>query len=514
MTGPGTTRATAGTPGEPADPQPEVAAGTAATGVELSSRLYNRDLAPTRAEGRTWKAYNIFTLWAVDVHSLGNYGFALGLFALGLGAWQILVSLGIGALLLFVLLTVAGYMGYRTGLPFPVMSRIAFGIRGAQMPALVRGAVAIAWFGIQTYLATQVLTVMVLAVAPGASALEQVSFLGLSALGWICFLVLWVLQVGILLYGMDGIRRYEAVAGPIVLVTLASLAGWMLWQTGGDIALSVPEPLTGGAMWLQILAGASLWTAIYGTFVLNFCDFTRGSTGTGAIRRGSFWGILPNTLFFGFVVVVLAGGQFRIDGQVISSPSDVVNTIPNTPLLLLASAALLVLTVAVNLMANFVAPCYALSNLLPTVLDFRRAGIVSAVLGLVILPWNLYDNPTVIVYFLGVLGALLGPLFGIVMADYWLVRRGRIDVPALYTEDPAADYHYRHGVNWRSVAVFVPSAVVAVAAGFVPSMEPIAPFSWFLGAALGAILTVLAAPRGRRYRAVSGEPIAVASSGH
>ncbi|ANY08947.1 NCS1 family nucleobase:cation symporter-1 [Pseudonocardia sp. HH130630-07] len=480
----------------------------------LSPRLYNHDLAPTQVEGRSWRAYNIFTLWAVDVHSLGNYGFALGLFALGLGDWQILVSLGIGALLLFVLLTVAGYMGWRTGLPFPVMSRISFGVRGAQLPALVRGVVAIAWFGIQTYLATQVLTVMVLAVAPGAQAWEDVSFLGLSALGWVCFVVLWVVQVGILLYGMDGIRRYEAFAGPVVLVTLAVLAGWMLWQTGGDIAWSVPEPLTGGSMWVQILAGASLWTAIYGTFVLNFCDFTRNSTSRAAIRRGSFWGILPNTLFFGFVVVVLAGGQFRIDGQVISSPSDVVNTIPNTALLLLASAALLVLTVAVNLMANFVAPCYALSNLLPTVLNFRRAGIVSAVIGLVILPWNLYDNPVVIVYFLGVLGALLGPLFGIVMADYWLVRRGRIDVPALYSEDPGDAYHYRSGVNPRAVAVFVPSAALAVAAGFVPAWEPVAPFSWFLGAAVAAVLTVAVAPRGIEYRSVSGEHIAVRSSEH
>lgn len=513
MTGPVLPR----TPASPdSDTRPEslttVAPGE--IGYDLSPRLYNRDLAPTRAEGRSWKAYNIFTLWAVDVHSLGNYGFALGLFALGLGAWQIVLSLGIGAMLLFVLLTVAGYMGYRTGLPFPVMSRISFGIRGAQLPALVRGVVAIAWFGIQTYLATQVLTVMVLAVAPAAGGLEQVSFLGLSALGWICFLALWVVQVVILLYGMDGIRRYEAFAGPVVLVTLAALAGWMLWQTGGSISMSIPNPLTGGAMWVQILAGASLWTAIYGTFVLNFCDFTRGCSSTSAIRRGSFWGILPNTLFFGVVVAVLAGGQFRIDGKVIESPSDVVDTIPNTGLLLAASAALLVLTVAVNLMANFVAPCYALSNLLPRVLDFRRAGIVSAVIGLLILPWNLYDNPTVIVYFLGVLGALLGPLFGIVMADYWLVRRGRIDVPALYTENEKGTYHYRGGVNRRAVAVFVPSAAAAVAAGFVPALSALEPFSWFLGAALGAVLTVLVAPRGKTHTAVSGEPIAVPSSGH
>ena len=173
----------------PTDTDPDTASGTAsgtasdAPPATPSPRLHNADLAPTAAEGRTWRAYNIFALWAVDVHSLGNYGFALGLFALGLGAWQILVSLGLGALVLFALLAVAGYMGWRTGLPFPVMSRLAFGIRGAQLPALVRGVVAIAWFGIQTYLATLVLSVMVIAVVPAAAVWDQIDFLGLSALG-------------------------------------------------------------------------------------------------------------------------------------------------------------------------------------------------------------------------------------------------------------------------------------------------------------------------------------------
>ncbi|MFP5021665.1 NCS1 family nucleobase:cation symporter-1 [Pseudonocardia phyllosphaerae] len=487
-------------------------AGDAPPGLE--PRLYNADLAPTSRTGRTWRAYNIFTLWAGDVHSLGNYGFVLGLFALGLGGWQILAALGLGALGLLVLLTVSGEMGRRTGVPFPVLSRIAFGVRGAQLPALIRGVVAIAWFGIQTYLATQVLMVMVLAVAPGAAAWDAVEFLGLSGLGWVCFLALWVLQVAILLRGMEGIRRYEAFAGPVVLLTLLALAVWMLARTGPSIALAPPRPLTGGAMWWQILAGASLWTAIYGTFLLNFCDFTRGATSARAIRRGNFWGILPNSLFFGAIAVVLAGGQLTIDGQTIESPADVVRTIPNTPLLLLASAALLVLTVAVNLMANFVAPCYALANLMPRTLDFRRAGIVAALIGVVILPWNLYDSPVVIVYFLGVLGALLGPLFGIVAADYWLVRRGRIDVPGLYTDRPGTTYHYRSGVNVRAVVAFVPSAAIAVALGFVPALEDAAPFSWFVGAALGAVLTVALAPRGEHHEQVSGESISVEPSRH
>ena len=150
---------------------------------ELSPSLYNQDLAPTTRRGRSWNAYSIFTLWANDVHSLGNYAFAIGLFALGMSAGQILGALAIGAILLFALLNFSGFMGEKTGVPFPVMSRIAFGITGAQIPALIRGAVAIAWFGIQTYLASQVLSVMVIAVAPGAASLQDSSFLGLNTLG-------------------------------------------------------------------------------------------------------------------------------------------------------------------------------------------------------------------------------------------------------------------------------------------------------------------------------------------
>ncbi|BAS16090.1 probable allantoin permease [Arthrobacter sp. Hiyo8] len=139
-----------------------------AAGRDISPTLYNLDLAPTKKEGRRWTSYSIFTLWANDVHSLGNYAFAIGLFSLGLGGWQILVALGIGAVLLFTLLTFSGFMGQKTGVPFPVMSRISFGIRGAQLASLVRGAVAIAWFGIQTYLASVVLRVMLVAMFPGS----------------------------------------------------------------------------------------------------------------------------------------------------------------------------------------------------------------------------------------------------------------------------------------------------------------------------------------------------------
>ncbi|MEW2212746.1 NCS1 family nucleobase:cation symporter-1 [Streptomyces globisporus] len=476
-----------------------------------SSTLYTYDLAPTKREGRRWGAYNVFTLWANDVHSLGNYAFAIGLFALGLNVWGILAAFLLASVLLFLLLTLSGFIGHKTGVPFPVMSRIAFGIRGAKIPAAVRGLVAIAWFGIQTYLASAVLSALLIAMFPGLRDLDTNSVLGQSTLGWITFLALWALQLLIVSYGMQMIRRYMAFAAPTTLITMCALAVWMFVRADWSISVSVDAPLVGGEMWLQILQAAALWVVIYGTFVLNFCDFTRSAKSRGSIIWGNVIGIPVNMIFFAVIVIVLSGAQFTLDGHVITSPTDIVRTIPNMFLLATASLALIALTVAVNLLANFVAPIYALIDLFPRRLNFRRAGVVSAVAGLVILPWNLYNSPVVVNYFLGGLGALLGPLFGVIMADYWLLRRSRVNVPALYSEDPTADYHYRRGVNPRAIAAFAPSATVAVVIALVPFFHAAAGFSWFIGAILAAALYALIADRTSAMSDVDGEAIAVAA---
>lgn len=498
--------------GQPGHVEELCATASAASGQAISPTLYNLDLAPTKRAGRKWSGYSIFTLWANDVHSLGNYAFAVGLFALGLGAWQILLALGIGAALLFGLLNLSGFMGVKTGVPFPVMSRISFGIRGAQIASLLRGAVAIAWFGIQTYLASVVFRVMVIAMIPSLADFDKNSILGLSSLGWVSFGILWIVQLVIVSFGMEMIRKYEAFAGPVILVTMASVAVWIFIEAGGAIAWSSDNALEGPEMWLTIFAGGALWVSIYGTFVLNFCDFTRSAVSKKAVVRGNFWGIPINMLVFGAIVVVMAGGQFKINGTIIESPSDIVQTIPNTLLLVLACLALLILTIAVNLMANFVAPVYALTNLFPKRLNFRRAAAVSAVIGLVILPWNLYNNPLVIVYFLGGLGALLGPLFGVVMADYWLIRRGKVNVPELYSASPAGTYFYKNGVNPKAITAMVPAAVVALAIAFVPTLGAAAPFAWFFAAGIAAVVYYFISDRTQQLEDVDGEAIAVAST--
>jgi NCS1 family nucleobase:cation symporter-1 len=267
-------------------------------------------------------------------------------------------------------------------------------------------------------------------------------------------------------------------------------------------------------MWLKVFGAAALWVSLYGTMILNFCDFTRNCPDRRTISVGNFWGLPVNMLGFALIAVVLAGAQFSIDGKLVQSPSEIVAAIPNTAGLVLACLAFLLVTVAVNIMANFVAPAFVLTNLAPKVLNFRRAGLLSATIAVVILPWHLYNSPSVIVYFLGGLGALLGPLYGIMVTDYYLVRRGRVNLPELYSESPEGAYHYRGGVNLRAVAAFIPASLIAILLALVPAFETLSQFSWFFGAGLGGLIHYAMAKRSARYQDVSGESIAVDAAHH
>jgi NCS1 family nucleobase:cation symporter-1 len=305
------------------------------------------------------------------------------------------------------------------------------------------------------------------------------------------------------------IRHYEAFAGPIILATFVILAVWVLVQSGFQVDWAPVKAAAGTDSWLRMLGAASLWVSIYGTFVLNFCDFTRGAKSRRAIVKGNFWGIPINMLFFGVIVVTLTGGSFKLNGKLITSPAEVVGAIPNTFLLVLASLALIALTIAVNLMANFVAPTYALNNLFPRHLNFRRAALISAVIGIAITPWNMYNSPVVIGVFLGGLGALLGPLFGIIMVDYWLIKKQRINVPQLYSDSPVGEYAYKRGFNPRAVIALVIAGTLSLLFTFLPVFQAISDFSWFVAAGSAAIIYGIIADRRGPFHDVDGSSIAV-----
>ncbi|MET3176729.1 UNVERIFIED_ORG: NCS1 family nucleobase:cation symporter-1 [Arthrobacter sp. UYCu721] len=447
-----------------------------------SPRLYNQDLAPS--EHRTWGFYSLFAMWMSDIHSLGGYTFAAGLFALGLGAWQVFLALVVGIIIVFFLMNLSGFAGQKTGVPYPVLARVSFGTFGANLPALLRALVAIAWYGIQTWLASRAVIIIALKIWPEAKGLTENDFLGESTLGWLAFLLMWSLQLLLLRNGMETIRRFQDWAGPAVWAVMGLLVVYILMNAGWNISLDLPG---GTAVWgvgHAFFAAIALTVTYFSTLMLNFCDFSRFAPSREAVRSANLWGLPVNFIAFSVVSVVVTAGTFQLYGEHIYDPVEIVGRIDNIWALLLGAVTFAVATLGINVVANFVSPAYDLANAWPSKIDFKRGGLISAVIALVITPWNLFNSPVVVNLFLGGLGALLGPLFGIIMIDYYVLRKQHVLVRDLFREE--GYYTYTRGWNHKAVISFLVSAVPAVIFGLVPVFGVLSAFSWFIGAIISA----------------------------
>ncbi|GGX54482.1 nucleobase:cation symporter-1, NCS1 family protein [Streptomyces minutiscleroticus] len=458
---------------------------TAAPAFVPDPRLTNEDLAP--AARRKWKVFDLFALWMSDVHNLGNYTFAAGLLVLGMNVWQIFTSLLVGFVLIYIGMNMMGRIGQRHGVPFPVVSRIGFGVWGANVPALIRAVIAIMWYGIQTYLASVAVNVMLLAAWPGLESWTHGSFLGLDPLGWVSFVALWLVQALIITQGMESVRKFQDFCGPAIWLVMLALAVWILARAGWSIPLaSTPHPVSAGEQVRQWFGAIGLILATYGTLMLNFCDFSRFAPDHRTVRRGNFWGLPVNSTAFVVLSVVVTAGSIEVFGEAVTDPALLVAEVGTTWVLVLGALTFAVATMGVNIVANFVSPAYDLANVWPQRITFKTGGVISTVAALLVTPWNLYSNPDVVNYFLGGLGAFLGPLFGVIMVDYYWVKRGRIDVDQLFDARPGSAYYYRKGVNPKALWAFLPSAAVAAVLALVPAFGDVAPYSWFIGTAAAA----------------------------
>jgi len=383
----------------------------------------------------------------------------------------------------------SGFMGHDTGAPYPVVSRLSWGIWGARFTALVRGIVAIAWYGIQTFLASLALKVLLVRVFPGADDLTSVTFIGLDLLGWISFLALWGIQMLIVRRGMEAVRHFQGLAGPAIWAVMIVLAVWMLWQAGWSIDWfrgGADTPLSAGEQWYQTFAAVGLTVGVLATLMLNFSDFARFAPSRRDVVRGNLLGLPFNWTAFALTSVVVSAASVEVYGQAVLDPAALLEDVDNEFLVLAGSAVFVVATIGVNIVANFVSAAFDLSNLAPKRISFKTGGIIASFAALLSTPWNLYNSPEVIAYFLGGLGGLLGPFFGIMAVDYFLLRRARVSVPDLYDPSPRSAYYYDNGVNRLAVIAFIPSAAVSLTFALLPLFGRVAPFGWFIGAALGA----------------------------
>ncbi|TDW71572.1 NCS1 family nucleobase:cation symporter-1 [Curtobacterium sp. PhB25] len=455
--------------------------------------LTNEDLAPLRKQ--SWTSYNFFAFWMSDVHSVGGYVTAGSLFALGIASWQVLIALVVGILIVQVFANLVAKPSQRTGVPYPVINRAVFGVLGANVPAIIRGLIAMAWYGVQTFLAAQSLNIIFLKFIPASAGLLDHSFLGLSALGWISYAILWVAQGALFWMGMEAIKKFIDWAGPAVYVVMIALATYLVSQAGiGNISftLSVGEPLSFGASIPVMLSAVALVVSYFAGPMLNFGDFSRYGKSFAAVKRGNFWGLPINFLFFSVLTVLCASATVPVFGKLITDPIETVQAIGAPFAILLGGLTFVTATVGINIVANFISPAFDFSNVAPRKISWRAGGMIAAVGSVLLTPWNWYGNDQAILYTLGVLGALIGPLFGILIAGYYIVGKQRIAVDDMYTKDTSARYWYRGGFNPNAIGTLVVTGAISVASAVLPPALGILPglnnYSWFIGCGLGLVV--------------------------
>ncbi|MEV0251730.1 NCS1 family nucleobase:cation symporter-1 [Nocardia sp. NPDC050712] len=477
---------------------------TTAPPAEYHPRLTNADLAPLRDQ--SWGSYNIFAFWMSDVHSVGGYVTAGSLFALGLASWQVLVALVIGITLVYFFCNLVAKPSQVTGVPYPVMCRSSFGVLGANIPAIIRGLIAVAWYGIQTFLASAALDVVLIKLFPSLApyaVVDDYGFLGLSLLGWGSYLLLWVVQACVFWRGMEAIRRFIDFCGPAVYVVMFALCGYLIAKAGwGAIDLSLGEVKYTGWSSVPVMLGAiALVVSYFSGPMLNFGDFSRYGKSFAVVRRGNLLGLPLNFLVFALLVVITASLTLPVYGELITDPVATVARIDSTFAIVLGALTFTIATIGINIVANFISPAFDFSHVSPQRISWRAGGMIAAVGSVLITPWNLYSNPDVIHYTLETLGAFIGPLFGVLIADYYLIKKQQVNVDDLFTMSESGTYWYRKGYNPAAIAATAAGAIIAVIpvlARGVPGMYTAAQYSWFIGCGIGfAVYYLIARPKTR-----------------
>lgn len=310
----------------------------------------------------------------------------------------------------------------QAGVPYPVACRMSFGVFGANLPAIIRGLIAVAWYGVQTFLASKSLEIILLWAMPSLKGLEQTQLLGLNLLGWLAFMVMWILQALVFWRGIDTIKKFIDWAGPAVYVVMLALMCWIVNRAGlANINLNLAEVKYHGMdSILPTITAIALVVSYFSGPMLNFGDFARYAKSYDEVKKGNFWGLPINFTLFALVTVVITSGTIPVFGEMLTDPIDTVSRIDNVTVMLLGALTFVTATIGINIVANFVAPAFDFSNVSPRNISFRMGGFIAAIGAVFITPWNLFNSPQVIHYTLDILAAFIGPLFGILLTDFYL----------------------------------------------------------------------------------------------
>lgn len=401
--------------------------------------LWNKDLAPVRPEDRRWGKWDIAALWVGMAVCIPTYQLASGLIANGMNWWQAVLTVFLGNLIVLIPMALNARAGTAWGIPFPVLLRSSFGVFGANIPALMRAVVACGWFGIQTWIGGSAIYSIAAALTGfDASARVPLPVLGISAGEFACFLVFWALNMAVVVRGIDCIRWLENLGAPFLLLIGVGLLIWAgIAADGFGPILSQPSQFaTMADFWPAFIPGLTAMVGFWATLSLNIPDFSRFARSQRDQVLGQLIGLPGTMAFYAFIGVVTTSATIVVFGVPIWDPVQLLARFDNPLIAIPGLAALVVATLTTNIAANIVSPANDFSNVWPSRISFRTGGLIAGVVGILLMPWNLVADPEGYIFrWLIGYSALLGPIGGIMIADYFIIRRQVLDVDDLYSRN-------------------------------------------------------------------------------
>jgi NCS1 family nucleobase:cation symporter-1 len=464
----------------------------------MTDSLSNHDLDPVPTDKRTWSKWNIAALWVGMAVCIPTYMLAASMISAGMRWWQALLTVMLGNLIVLVPMILNAHGGTKYGIPFPVLARASFGTTGAHIPSIARALVACGWFGIQTWIGGAAIysILRVLGWIGEDAEAARISFVGISPWQLVCFGIFWVVHLAIVMRGINSIKWLEAWAAPFLILSGLALLLWAVLKVDNPGQLFKNESgfETKAQFWKVFFPSLTAMVGFWATLSLNIPDFSRYCKSQRDQAVGQLIGLPTTMTLFCFIGIVVTGATISIFGEAVADPVDLVSRLDSKPVVVVSLFAVLLATLSTNLAANVVSPANGFANLSPSKISFRTGAIATCVIGVLIMPWRLYNDlgDYIFTWLIGY-SALLGPIAGIIIADYFIMRRTRLQVEQLY--EPQGEFA---GVNRRAVVALV-LAVLPNIPGFVNAAtntagtpEAIFPsifdsmydYAWFIGIAI------------------------------
>ncbi|MGV3698222.1 NCS1 family nucleobase:cation symporter-1 [Flavobacterium sp.] len=433
--------------------------------MNTDSALYSEDLAPISAENRTWTTWNYAALWISMSLCIPTYMLSSSLIEGGMNWWQAILTIFLGNTVVLIPMILNGHAGAKYGIPFPVFARASFGTSGANIPALLRAIVACGWFGIQTWIGGFAIFQMVRLWMPSIETLPQIfpDSWGLQTGPAVCFLLFWFLNMYVVYLGVDSIKKLLVFKAIFLPLAALALLLWALNAAHGlGPILETPSKFTNTSDFFTFFFPALTgMVGFWATLSLNIPDFTRYATSQKAQIKGQIYGLPTSMTLFAFVGVVVTSATTIVFGTMIWDPVVLAGKFDSKLLVSIAMIAVAISTLATNIAANIVSPANDFANLSPSKIDFRKGGYITGIIGILIFPWKLIADPSGYIFtWLVGYSSLLGPVGGIMIVDYYFVRKQTLIVEDLY--NTKGMYSFSNGFN--------SSAVIALLVGILPNV--------------------------------------------